>query len=235
VRALFLLSGAALSAAVLTACDGGATEPPFLPETSPTPAAEATLAPEPTPTAEPTPTTVPDTPTPLPDSGDLEGFRSFAEQIETAVRAREADFFLDVASTATVTCPNAFVQQCAGQPAGSEVHGINVGLWRSEGTIVEPDQFRERLASYLDSLAQPTLHAIGQRESPIGAPQGPAFFAVVASVDDLQNTTRVFEFIFTDEGWRMSLDLKVSILAEEWLNGECSECYDHWERWEDTP
>ena len=235
MRSVALLSSAVLSAAILAACDGGAAEPPFLRETSPTPTAEVTSAPEPTPTIETTPTTVPDTPPPLPESGDLEGFRSFAEQIETAVRAREADFFLDVASTATVTCPNVFVQQCEGQPAGSEVHGISVGWWRSEGTIVEPDQFREDIASYLDSLAQPALHAIGQRETPLGAPQGPAFFTVVVSADDPQNTTRVFEFIFTDEGWRMSLDLRVSTLAEEWLNGECSECYDHWERWEGTP
>jgi hypothetical protein len=233
VRTLSLLSSTVLSAAVLTACDSEVTEPPFLPETSPAPTVEATVTPTPTPTATPTPR--PETPTPPPESGGLDGFLTFAEQIEAAVTAREADFFLDVTSTATVTCPNEFVQQCEGRPAGSEIHGINVGWWRSEGTILEPDQFRQEVASYLDSLAEPTLHAIGQRVNPLGAAQGPAFFAVVVSADDPQNTTRVFEFIFTDEGWRMSLDLRVSALAEEWLNGDCTECYDYWERWEVTP
>jgi hypothetical protein len=241
VRALPVLSGAALLAAVLTACDGGVTEPPFLPETSPTPTLEATVTPTATPTATVTPTaaptatpTPPETPTPPPESGGLDGFRAFAEQIETAVTARDVDFFLEVASIASATCPNVFVQQCEGQPEGSEVQGINVGFWRSEGTILDPDQFRQQLASYLNSLHQPALHAIAQRETPIGTPQGPAFLAVVVSADDPQNTARVFEFIFTDEGWQMSLDLNVSGLAGEWLSGNCDECYDHWEQWEGT-
>ncbi len=233
MRALAILAGTVASVAVLAACDSGVTEPPFLPETSPTPTAEAPVTPTPAPT--PTPTPAPETPTPPPQSGGMEGFRSFAEQIEAAVKARDADFFFDIASTATATCPNEFVQQCEGQPEGSEVQGINVGWWHSEGTILEPDQFRQEVASYLDSLAQPALYAIGRRQNPLGAPEGPSFFAVVVSADDPQNTTRVFEFIFTDEAWRMSLDLRVSALAEEWLNGDCSDCYDHWELWEGTP
>jgi len=226
VRALALLGGASLALllAGAAACDD-ARKPPFLPEASPTVTAEAT------PTAQPTPSP---TATAAPDPGSMEDFRAFARQIEAAVKARDAEFLLDVASIATVICPSVFVQQCDGQPEGSEVHGINVGFWRSEGTIVEPGQFRQEVASYLDSLAQPALHAIGRRAKPLGAALGPAFFAVIVSADDPQNTTRVFEFIFTDEGWRMSLDLRVSALAEEWLSSGCSECYDQWERWEGT-
>ena len=82
----------------------------------------------------------------------MEDFRAFARQIEAAVKARDADFFLDVASIATAICPSVFVQQCEGQPEGSEVRGINVGFWRSEGTIVEPGQFR--LNAIITSLPQ---------------------------------------------------------------------------------
>ncbi len=60
MRAAALLSGAALSAAVLVACNGGATEPPFLVETSPLPTATATPTAVLTPTVVPTPTTAPE-------------------------------------------------------------------------------------------------------------------------------------------------------------------------------
>jgi hypothetical protein len=228
VRALALLGGGSLALllAAAVACDD-ARKPPFLPEASPTVTAEAT------PTAVPTPTSVA-TPTAVPEEGGMTGFRAFARKIEAAVKARDAEFFMGIARISTIVCPSEFEARCEGQPDGSEVHGINVGFWRSEGTIVEPDQFRQDVASYLDSLAQPTLHAIGRRANPLGAAQGPAFLAVVVSADDPQNTTRVFEFIFTDEGWRMSLDLRVSALAEEWLSGGCRECYAEWERWEGT-
>ena len=67
MRAAALLSGAALSTAVLTACNGGAAEPPFLVEISPLPTATAT------PTADLTPTVVP-TPTPAPEPAPSRAF-----------------------------------------------------------------------------------------------------------------------------------------------------------------
>jgi hypothetical protein len=69
VRALAVLSGAALSAAVLTACDGDATEPPFLPEESPTSTAAAA------------------------ESGGMDGFREFARRIEEAVARGDGTIF----------------------------------------------------------------------------------------------------------------------------------------------
>ena len=72
MRTLSLLSSTVLPAAVLTACDSEVTEPPFLPETSPTPAEVATA----TATPEPTATTIP---------ADLEGFRAFAVHVEEVV------------------------------------------------------------------------------------------------------------------------------------------------------
>jgi len=60
VRAAALLSGATLSAVVLAACDGSATDAPFLVETSPLPTATATPTAVLTPTVVPTPTTAPE-------------------------------------------------------------------------------------------------------------------------------------------------------------------------------
>lgn len=61
MRALALLSGAVLSAAVvLIACDGGASEAPFLVEISPIPTTTPTPTADLTPTVVPTPTTAPE-------------------------------------------------------------------------------------------------------------------------------------------------------------------------------
>jgi len=221
VRALSLLSGVALSTAVLTACDGGVTEPPFLPETSPTPTVETTLTPEPTPTVSP---------------ADLESFRAFAPQVETALEARDVDFFLEIAMTSTITCPDEFEPRCEGQPPGTIVEGIWLGRWQIEASLLTRDSFRERLAAYLESLANPTVYAIGQLSGDVGGTvETPAFFAVVGSPDDLPNTTAVFEFEMMEGAWRMPLVSEISVLTEEWLSGKCTECYDHWERWEGTP
>jgi hypothetical protein len=221
VRTVALLSGAALSAAVLTACDSGATEPPFLPETSPTPTEEATSAPEATPAATP---------------ADLESFRAFAPQIEAAVEARDADFFMDIANISSVTCPEGLEPRCESQPPGTIVEGIHLGRWLAEGSLLSVDDFREGLRHYLASLVDPTLYAIaGPGRNISGMINAPAFFAVVASTDDLANTTRVFAFVAENGEWRMPVVINTSNLAADWLSGECSICYDHWERWEGTP
>jgi hypothetical protein len=229
VRTVSLLSGAVLSAAVLTACDSEVTEPPFLPDTSHTPTEEATSTPEPTPAAVLTPS-------PTLEPTDLEGFREFAPHVEAAVQARDVDFFMNVANISSVTCPEGLEPRCEGQPSGAVVEGIRIGLWRGGALLSIVDDFRASLEQYLASLTDPTLYAIAARDRYVGGLiGGPSVFAVVASADDLQTTTRVFEFVEEDGSWRMPTVIHVTNSAEEWLSGKCSDCYDRWERWEDTP
>jgi hypothetical protein len=92
------------------------------------------------------------------------------------------------------------------------------------------------MEEYLASLTDPTLHAIAALDHYAGGLiGGPAAFALVASADDLENTTRAFQFVREDGSWQMPIVTQVSNLADEWLSGQCSECYDRWERWEGTP
>lgn len=221
MRAVALLSGAALSAAVLTACDSGATEPPFLPDTSPTPTATAT--PDATPTVTP---------------ADLEGFRAFAVHVEEAVRSQDADWFTNMATVVSLVCPVNYPTQsmCEGVPEGTVVRGVQTGLWRSEGQLQPADEFRASTLQYLSSLADPVLYAIAAADRYVGGSiGGPALFAVVASADDPSNTTRVFEFVEYGGAWSMPLVIHVTNTADDWLSGKCSDCYDRWERWKDTP
>ena len=229
MKAPALLAGASLALLVTAAACDDATKPPFLPEASPSPAMQAT------PTAPATPkatATAPATP------ADLDGFRAFAVHVEEAVRSRDADWFTNMATVVSLVCPMNYPTQsmCEGMPEGTVVRGIQTGGWRSEVQLQPIDEFRSSTAQYLSSLADPTLFAIAAADRDVGGSiGGPAVFAVVVSADDPSNTTRVFEFVEYGGAWSMPLVIYVSNLASEWLNGNCGECYDRWERWEGNP
>jgi hypothetical protein len=224
---LWLVLGAALSAAVLAACDGGVTEPPFLPETSPTPADEATFTPAATPTATPTP---PETPTPPPESGDLDGFRAFAVQIEAAVESREADFFFQSPVISSEHC---------GPPVCAEpttISGVLYGGWDSEASPYPLDFVRASLSTYLNYGAE--LFAIAETHSERGAVMdGPAAFAIIRAPALETGTIEVLQFVHDDGKWRLRMDLEAGTpegVTNDWLSGDCDRCYDYWERWEGT-
>ena len=224
MRALALLVAASLSLTVLVACDG-ARKPPFLPETSPTATAQAT----PTVAATSAPTA-----TAAPTPGSMEDFRAFARQIEAAVEARDAGFFMASAKSSTVFCPNAFESRCDGQPDGATLEGIWFGRWRSEGSLFTKDEMRASITAYLNSLSDPTLHAIGRRDG-AGLVGEVSFFAVVVSAERPEVSTYVFEFVPSGAAWRFASVIEAPVLAAEWLTGGCDECYAQWERWEGTP
>ena len=45
----------------------------------------------------------------------------------------------------------------------------------------------------------------------------------------------MFEFVDSGGNWQFASVMEAPVLAEEWLNGNCAECYSEWERWEGTP
>ena len=220
MRALALLAGGSLALLLATAACDGARKPPFLPEASPSATAEAT------PTAAATPTKA----TPA----SLDSFRTFAQQIEAAVRGQDAEFFLGIAKSSTIVCPSEFESRCGGQPDGTQIQGVWFGRWRSEGSLLTSDEMRATITAYLNSLADPALHAIGRREG-AGLVGQVSFFAVVVSSEQPVNSTYVFEFVPSGVDWRFASVMEAPVLAEEWLFGECGDCYDQWERWEGNP
>jgi hypothetical protein len=222
-----LLGGASLALllAAAVACDD-AKKPTFLPEASPTVTAEATATAQPTPSPSLTATAAP-------APGSMESFRAFARQIEAAVNARDAGFFMGIATISTVVCPNEFESRCEGQPDGAQIEGVWFGRWRSEGSLLSKDGMGEAINTYLDSLADPALHAIGRRDG-AGLVGEVSFFAVVVSAERPEESTYVFEFVHSNATWRFASVMEAPVLVEEWLSGGCSECYAEWERWEGT-
>jgi len=252
VRALSLLSSAALSAAVLTACDGAVTEPPFLLQSSPTPTEEATATAAPTPTAVLASTVAPDTPTTASGAVDIDDFRTFATSIDGALTASDGAFFADRGVQMEMTCTG--VEQlgpCVEQPAGTVLRGIPGVAWHSDASgISPPDKYVAMLQEWLatarpdlsDNYGDGAVRLFALAHSSGGDADG-EFLAIATVIrytgpaTEIQRQARIFRFVRGKESWALRGEIlaAVSFTADDWLSGECSECYDYWERWEGTP
>ncbi|MDO8612435.1 MAG: hypothetical protein Q7R32_06380 [Dehalococcoidia bacterium] len=235
MRALPLLAGASLALLLAAAACDDATKPPFLPEASPTATAEAT------PTAPATPT---------PEARDFPGFKAFATKIVQATATRNGQLFVDRARQSVKECAGTEeLGPCAARPAGTELEGLWWGLWRTDAVdLVLPDE----IASDFESFAADAL--IGERDgfgagntvlyalawSQLGIfGEGGAFYAVVTGIlpgdAGPERHIAVYQFTFDGERWRLYGVIEAGALFEEWLSGNCTECYDQWERWEGNP
>jgi hypothetical protein len=151
------------------------------------------------------------------------------------VEDRDIDFFMDHITVSETTCEAGGLPGtvCQGLDEGAAVSGVWVGLWRSEGLLVSQDDYRTLLQDYFDALENPDLYAIAALDRDAGGQiGGPALFAIVISTEFPLATARVFEFVREDGDWRLHLPIHVGVLAEEWLNGDCEDCYDRWQIWD---
>ena len=229
MRALALLASASVVLlAGVAACDD-ARKPPFLPEASPTVTAEAT----PTAQSTPSPTAAPvGSWTPGRASPDFENFRTFAQQIEVAVRSHDTHFFINNAVLSSIPCPNIYMTECDGTEP-TTIEGVWVGLWESEAFPEPPERFRDILIHYFAS--NPNLQSLAAVYRDVGgAIGGPAYFAITA-IPSESASTQVFEFQLKDGAWRFWGMIHDGSPSRVWLSGECDYCYDYWERWEGAP
>ncbi len=243
-------------------CDGNGGEAP---ETaSPASQVTATVTAEPVVTPEPTPAPTP-TPDLPPETGGMDGFRTFASQIEQAISNKDAQFFIDRARLTEFTCPGEpglAPTACDGQPAGTVIEGLEAGYWRSEGQMVPPEEHPQWLERYFgggrgdlsDPYGNGSVSLYAMAEPRIGV-----FSAVTTYIaDDNPDATgyyeepsresRIFDFEFEDGRWQLVRELVELARIEppwgwgdegpptpEWLSGDCTDCYDHWERWVGAP
>lgn len=268
VTSHIVLVAVAAFAVAITACDRGGDEAPKTPSpvggASPTVTAEAVSMPKVTPTTVTEPTVVPETPAPPSESNGMDGFRTFAQQVEQAIANRDAQFFIDRARLTEFTCPGEpgmAPAACDGQPAGTVIQGIQVGYWRSEGQMVRLEEYPQWLDSYFGGGRRDLNDAYGNGSVALYAlaqgPEGLEFSAVTTYIaddnpdvtgyyEDPTRESRMFEFRFEDGRWQLVHELvelgrpewawgEQGPRAPEWLAGDCTVCYDYWERWEGAP
>ena len=218
MRSIALLSGAVLSAAVLSACDGGAAEPPFLPDTSPTVTA---------------------TPTPDPEA-ELESFREFARLIDDAVEDGDGSLVESRAVSNVefvVEGDLVLLGELSGRLRSSFESLVSNAL------ADQSDEFGTGEAN-LSALARRAKHpAYGEnRYQAVVTAIVPQSRSAHAPYNAPYRSIAVYEFAVRDGRWWLVLvlmDPHSGMTTEPspaaWLRGECDTCFDHWERWEGPP
>ena len=241
MRALPLLVGGSLALLLAAAACDDATKPPFLSEGSPSGAAQAT----PTAPATPGPTA-----TAASAPGSMEDFRAFAALIDAALAEGDASFFSDRGEEMEVTCQgDEQLGFCMGQPPGTIFRGIPGTAWQSDAFALFPtddyeslleDWFAEALLDQSDEFGDGAvkLFALAQ----LGGGDG-EFLAITTAIlntgpaTEVQRQARMLRFAFEEGAWKLRGEIlgAVSFTAEPWLSGNCTDCYDQWERWEGAP
>ena len=174
--------------------------------------------------AEPTPADSPSASATATVSADLT-FEEFAEQLDQALSDQSTAPFLADPILTDIECPNELMTDCGGAPTPTIISGVVIGRWRSEGFPVSPDEFEAELNDYLST--GPQLRAIAVKEVE-GEDGTPAYYAITA-VDGDPESTAYFIFKEDDGAFRLQALIFAPVLGDEWLLGECGECYDQWE------
>ena len=216
-------------------CDGGDLSPS--PVSTPSPTAES-LTPATTPTAIMTSTVTA-------EASGLDGFRAFAPQIADAVAQGGTAFFANRALVSEIVCAGDEQRgACFGQTKGTVMRGIPGAVAESDAVSLFPlAEYPDVLRDWFTSASpdgSPTLYAIAHR--PAGEGRDDAYQAVVTAVivvgtagsTVLRQQGRIFDFQFVDGRWRLSGELYASLpeTIRPWRYDDCSDCYDHWERWQ---
>jgi hypothetical protein len=186
---------------------------------------------------------------------DLGSFRKFvAGEIAPAITDGDGEALLAHAGPQHLTCDGEGFAPCEGQPEGTVLEGIYVTEWATDEVRIVPvsevaEDFGEILGRAPTAVtddfggARPVLYALAAKS--VQQEGGFLYYAVVSAMqfrppamEDLVRLVRAYQFAIdtpSPAGWAMTGVVRTDTLTQEWLSGDCGECYDHWERWEGTP
>jgi hypothetical protein len=152
------------AAVVLVAC--GSSSPATPKPTLPTPTPSATVSP--TPTSEPTSSPLTANAPEVQDVLALEGFSDFAREFAAAVKANDAQFFIDRGYVHSEVCSGGGMGgiPCPSGQTSVPVEVIFVGAWNSEGDYFTKDLYDDLVTNYLSSSTAPnaTIYAVGHEK-----------------------------------------------------------------------
>jgi hypothetical protein len=143
---------------------------------------------------------------------------------------------------------------CAGHAPGRLI-GVPGGVWQSDAfAVFPPDEYAASLERYFEAGrgdlrdeyggGSLTLYALAYQGEVDGAD---VFQAITTSMVDTyptgypigetQREAHAFRFRLEDGDWRFAGETVavMSPSAGDWLSGNCTDCYDQWERWEGIP
>jgi hypothetical protein len=193
---------------------------------------------------------------PAGETGDTEGFRAFAVQIDAAVKEKNVQFFSGRARFEQVTCPPeppGELVACADEPPGTVVQVLSHISYPFEGAGVSREQFESSLEQWFAGArpdlsdqygsGTPVLYALASSPAPgmVGEGDHAIVTGIVDWLPDLSGPPeRLVLFLtwqFVDGRWELTSygNAHPPEYIADWLSGQCAKCYDHWERWEGSP
>ncbi len=229
MRLVYLLvSGILLALVLLPACGGDEEEP----ATSASPSSPAATLIRPSPRGTP--------------SAGFDAFRVFAREMEAAIATRDTEFFASRGVEMDVTCRgDEQLGPCTDKPAGTVLRGIPGAAWKSDAFGLTPrTDFSKLLQDWysaaLPGLANqygsgsPVLYALAEKRDSGESYAIATEILQTGPATGIQRQARVFRFSPVAGQWQLNGEIlaAVSLTADDWLSGNCGECYDYWELWE---
>jgi len=175
---------------------------------------------------------------------DIDPFREFAALVADAVASRDAGFFADRVIEIDITCEgNQEFGPCGGQEAGTVVSGLPGSAYETGGASIIP---REEYGATMDSRwalaveasddfghGEPRLFAIGHESTGLFTTYQTLIGEISSGTQD--RLTFVYRWEEGSRGWQLVGETLVlsSQGSVDWLSGNCSECYDYFELWEE--
>lgn len=188
-------------------------------------------------------------PIPSTDPASMEGFRTFALQIEAATDTRDANFFAGRGVEEEILCAGGPEPRgsCVNQPTGTVLRGIPSEIIGAKSRYLLPrNEYQASLQTWFASArpdlsdefgsGQPVLSGLAYRQASTHG--GEAFLAVVTEIyaGRGKDSRHVLIFAFQSRGGQWKLIGEERGLdpgsVGDWLSGTCSTCYDDWERWQ---
>jgi hypothetical protein len=182
-----------------------------------------------------------------PEAGEMKGFRTFAALLDEALANQDTDFVIDRVLPTQITCSgDERVGPCMDKEAGTVLHGVHSAIWRTDTSeLITTDELREDIQAIMNPATPTETDSYGSGEprlfalaaGPAGAIAGQqTFYAIVTAIapgeQDNERRVVIYQLVSWNEHWRVYGQLEASHLAEEWLSGDCPDCYGKWERWE---
>lgn len=197
---------------------------------------------------------------------DANNFIAFGEELDVALAEGDVQFFLDHTLYQDVECGVEFPSppaSCEGQPPGSTVPGIVVGVFQSEGVALDQAGYGEFIREYLTTYAQdapadayggpkPRLYAYGSfgPDFPEVPPEGAidSLHAIATRVapatpqlvPGIGRTALYIGASFIGDEWRIT-HLHVGPIgfvdpfSPEAVEAGADNLFSFWRRWEDRP
>lgn len=165
-------------------------------------------------------------------SGSFSDFYAFGADIAQALDYKNAAFFEEMATPSDWNCLGDETQGvCLGQSGGQLLQGIAVTQDWKTYKLYSVSDYKAVWQAAFDKGNAFRLVALANQfgDNPLMPAADQSFLAILgAARPGVPVHVLYFEYV---DGWRLRGELVASENGTDWLQGNCSTCYDTWQAW----